>query len=40
MQTSMNDLQARLTQECHQREDVEVKVLALEKEHQQLEAEN
>ena len=37
---SVTDLQARLTQECHHREDLEMKVLALEKEHQQLEAES
>ena len=36
----MNDLQVRLTQERHHREDLEVKVLALEKEHQQMEAES
>lgn len=33
LQASVNDLQARLTQEHHHREDLEVKVLALEKEH-------
>ena len=33
LQASVNDLQARLLQECHRREDVEVKVLALEVEH-------
>ena len=40
LQTSMTDLQARLTQERHRREDLEMKVMALEKEHQQLEAES
>ena len=40
LQTSMTDLQARLNQECHRREDLEVKVLALEKEHQQMEVES
>ena len=37
-QTSVNGLQARLLQEHHHREDLEVKVLALE-ERQQMEAE-
>ena len=37
---SVDDLQACLLQECHSREDVEVKVLALEAEHRQMEAEN
>ena len=36
----MNDLQAHLLQEHHRREDLEVKVLALEMEHQQMEAES
>jgi phage shock protein A len=40
MQTLVNGLQACLTQERHHREDLEVKVLVLEKEHQQLEAES
>ena len=39
MQASVNDLQARLLREHHHREDLEVKVLALEKERQQIEAE-
>ena len=39
LQASMNNLQAPLVRECHRREDLEVKVLALEKEHQQMEAE-
>ena len=34
----MTDLRARLLQECHRREDLEVKVLALETEHRQMEA--
>ena len=37
---SVDDLQARLLQECHRREDVEVNVLALEAERQQMEVEN
>ena len=36
----MADLEARLTQEHHHREDLEVKVLALEKDHKLLEVEN
>ena len=40
LQTSMTDLQARLTQERHRREDLEAKVLALEKDRQVMEAEN
>ena len=40
MQESVDDLQARLLQERHCREDVEVKVLALEAERRQMEAEN
>ena len=36
----MTDLQTRLLQEHHHREDLEVKVLALEKDRQLLEAEN
>ena len=39
LQTSVNDLQAHLLRKRHRREDLEVKVLALEKEHQQMEAE-
>ena len=39
LQTSVTDLQACLLRERHHREDQEVKVLALEKEHQQMEAE-
>ena len=39
LQASMNNLQAPLVRECHRREDLEVKVLALEKEHQQMEGE-
>jgi hypothetical protein len=39
LQSSIKDLEARLTRTRH-REDLEVKVLALEKEHQLLEAEN
>ena len=34
LQATVNDLQARLLQEHHRREDLEVKVLALEKESQ------
>ena len=37
---SVDDLQARLLQEHHRREDVEVKVLELEVERRQMEAEN
>ena len=37
LQASVKDLQARLIQERHHREDLEVKVLAFEKEHQQME---
>ena len=37
---SVNNLQACLTQECHHREDLEVKVLTLEKDHQWMEVEN
>ena len=37
---SVNDLQMRLLQEHHRREDLEVKVLALETECQQMEAES
>ena len=40
LQASVTDLQARLLQERHRREDLEVKVLPLEKDHQLLEAEN
>ena len=32
LQTSVKDLQAWLLQDCHRREDLEVNVLALEKE--------
>ena len=38
MRESVDDLQARLLQERHRREDVEVKVLALEAERRQMEA--
>ena len=37
---SVTDLQACFTQERHHKEDLEVKVLALEKDKQLLEAEN
>ena len=37
---SVNDLQMRLLQEHHRREDLEVKVLTLETERQQMEAES
>ena len=40
LQTSVTDLQVHLTQECHHKEDLEVKVLALEKDKQLLEVEN
>lgn len=40
LQSSVNDLKAILTKVRHQEEDLEVKVLALEKEHQLLELEN
>lgn len=33
LQASVTDLQVRLTREHHRREDLEVKVLALEKDH-------
>ena len=39
LQALVKDLQACLLQEHHHREDLEVKVLALEKECQQMEAE-
>ena len=39
LQASVKDLQARLLRERHRREDLEVKVLALEMERQQMEAE-
>ena len=39
LQASVNNVQVRLTQECYHREDLEVKVLALEKEHHQMEVE-
>ena len=38
LQASVNDLQAHLLRERHRREDLEVKVLALVKERQQMEA--
>jgi len=40
LQASVKDLQACLLQECHRRKDLEVKVLALEKERQQMEVES
>jgi cell division septum initiation protein DivIVA len=40
LQSSVKDLEARLTRTRHREEDLEVKVLALEKEHQLLETEN
>ena len=40
MRESVDDLQARLLQERHRREDVEVKVLALEVQCRQMEVEN
>jgi hypothetical protein len=40
LQSSVKDLEVRLTQTRYREEDLEVKVLALEKEHQLLEAEN
>ena len=40
LQASVTDLQVHLTQERHRKEDLEVKVLALEKDMQLLEAEN
>ena len=40
LQASMIDLHVRLTQEHHRKEDLEVKVLALEKDKQLLEAKN
>ena len=39
LQAVVNDLQACLLRERHRREDLEVKVLALEKERQQMEVE-
>ena len=39
LQASVEDLQVRLLQKRHRGEDLEVKVLALEKERQQMEAE-
>ena len=39
LQASVKDLQVRLLQERHHREDLEVMVLALDKEHQQIEVE-
>ena len=39
LQMLVNDLQARLLRERHRMEDLEVKVLTLEKERQQMEAE-
>ena len=40
LQTSVNDLRARLLRERHRREDLEVKVLALEIECLQMEVES
>ena len=40
LQASVKDLQAWLLQDCHCREDLEVKILALEKERQQMEVES
>jgi hypothetical protein len=40
LQASVNDLQPRLLQERHHREDLEVKVLALEMERRQMETES
>ena len=40
LQATVNVLQARLLQERHSREDLEVKVMALEKDKQLLEAVN
>ena len=40
LQASVNDLQTCLLQEHHRIEDLEVKVLALETEHRQMEAES
>ena len=40
LQALVTDLQARLLQERHRREDLEVKVLALEKDRQLMDAEN
>jgi cell division protein FtsL len=40
LQSSVTELEARLTRTCHREEDLKVKVLTLEKEHQVLEAEN
>ncbi|XP_066375112.1 uncharacterized protein [Miscanthus floridulus] len=40
LQSLVNDLKARLTKVRHREEDLEVKVLALEKDHQVLESEN
>ena len=39
LQALVNNLQARLLRERHRKEDLEVKVLALEKERQQMEGE-
>ena len=40
LQTSVTDLQARLIQDYHHKEDLEVKVLELEKDRQLMEVEN
>ena len=40
LQASVNDLQTCLLQEHHRREDLEVKVLALETERRQMEADS
>lgn len=40
LQSLVKDLEARLTRTHHREEDLEGKVLALEKEHQLLESEN
>ena len=40
LQSTVKDLEVRLTRTCHREEDLKVKVLALDKEHQLLEAEN
>ena len=40
LQASVKDLKACLLQECHHREDLEVKVFALETDRQQMEVES
>ena len=40
LQASVTDLQARLIQDYHHKEDLEVKVLELEKDRQLMEVEN